>query len=63
MIVNIRSRFQKSSDNMEMIKLYSMDDYLNLPLNSWRIPQPPDNEKRPSVWDLGKNQQEGQAVG
>ncbi|PSN54972.1 5-formyltetrahydrofolate cyclo-ligase [Blattella germanica] len=39
---------------MEMIKLSSLEDYENLPVNKWNIKQPPDDEERVSVFDEGK---------
>lgn len=32
--------------NMDMIRLYSWEDYETLPETSWKIKQPPDDEKR-----------------
>ena len=37
---------------MEMIKLESLSDYENLPLNAWNIRQPKDDEVRESVFNL-----------
>lgn len=39
---------------MEMIRLDSLDDYNNLPVNKWNIKQPADREVRDSVFDAGK---------
>jgi hypothetical protein len=42
---------------MEMIKLYSLDDYDNLPVNKWYIKQPRDDDnERVSVFDTGQEQ-------
>ncbi|KAI9017479.1 5-formyltetrahydrofolate cyclo-ligase [Gaertneriomyces semiglobifer] len=38
-------------DNMEMVKLRSWHDYETLPLNKWKIPEPPLNEKRETALD------------
>ncbi|XP_069671642.1 5-formyltetrahydrofolate cyclo-ligase-like [Periplaneta americana] len=46
-------RFRAGSSEMEMIKLCSLDDYANLPVNKWNIKQPLDDEERVSVFDTG----------
>ena len=38
---------------MEMIRLYSWDDYVNLPETSWKIKQPRDDEVRENALDTG----------
>jgi hypothetical protein len=43
---------------MEMIKLHSLDDYANLPVNKWNIKQPPDDDnERISIFDTGQELQ------
>jgi hypothetical protein len=50
-------RFRDGTSEMEMIKLYSLDDYDNLPVNKWNIKQPPDDDnERVSVFDTGQEQ-------
>ena len=40
--------------NMDMVELYSLNDYDNLPETSWHIKQPPDEEKdRENAIDTG----------
>ncbi|KAJ9598109.1 hypothetical protein L9F63_026786 [Diploptera punctata] len=46
-------RFRSGSSEMEMIKLNSLEDYENLPVNNWNIKQPLDDEERVSVFDAG----------
>lgn len=46
-------RFRKGVAEMEMIKLHSLDDFQNMPVNKWNIKQPPDDEARESVFDTG----------
>ncbi|KAL3288285.1 hypothetical protein HHI36_002733 [Cryptolaemus montrouzieri] len=38
---------------MEMVKLYSMEDWENLPLTSWKIKQPKLKEQRENALDTG----------
>lgn len=40
--------------NMEMVKLYSMEDYNNLPLTKWNIKQPNLKENRENALEAGK---------
>lgn len=47
-------RFKMGAAEMEMIRLNSMDDFLNLPKNKWNIKQPAPSETRESVFDYGK---------
>ncbi|KDR08646.1 5-formyltetrahydrofolate cyclo-ligase-like [Zootermopsis nevadensis] len=45
-------RFCVGTSEMEMIKLHSLDDYDNLPMNKWNIKQPPDDDnERISIFD------------
>ncbi|XP_063221773.1 5-formyltetrahydrofolate cyclo-ligase isoform X2 [Bacillus rossius redtenbacheri] len=46
-------RFKKGFKEMEMVQLYSLEDYGNLPVNKFNIKQPADDEQRPSVFDAG----------
>nr|CAD7592107.1 unnamed protein product [Timema genevievae] len=45
-----RLRFRKGSSEMEMIRLFSMEDLNKLPVNKWNIRQPLDDEIRESVF-------------
>jgi hypothetical protein len=48
-------RFCAGTSEMEMIQLYSLDDYAHLPVNKWNIKQPPDNDnERISIFDTGQ---------
>ncbi|XP_064620596.1 5-formyltetrahydrofolate cyclo-ligase-like [Lineus longissimus] len=40
-------------DMMEMVRLHSMEDYQQLPETSWKIKQPPDEEKREDALETG----------
>lgn len=40
-------------DVMEMVQLYSIDDYDTLPLTKWNIKQPDIDEKRPNAMETG----------
>jgi 5-formyltetrahydrofolate cyclo-ligase len=42
-----------TGDVMEMVRLHSMDDYHQLPETSWKIKQPPDDEKRENALETG----------
>nr|CAD7567550.1 unnamed protein product [Timema californicum] len=46
-------RFRKGSSEMEMIRLFSMEDLNKLPVNKWNIRQPLDDEIRESVFEAG----------
>lgn len=39
---------------MEMVRLTSLTEYYNLPINKWNIKQPPDFKAIESVFDNGK---------
>lgn len=39
---------------MEMVKLFSMQDYENLPVTKWNIKQPSFNEPRENALETGK---------
>ncbi|TPX37029.1 hypothetical protein SmJEL517_g00825 [Synchytrium microbalum] len=40
---------QWTSDEMEMVRVNSWEDYQNLPLNKWNIPEPPHDSHRDKV--------------
>ena len=40
---------------MEMVRLYSMDDYDKLPETSWKIKQPADDEVREDALESGQD--------
>nr|CAD7202042.1 unnamed protein product [Timema douglasi] len=46
-------KFRKGSSEMEMIRLFSMEDLNKLPVNKWNIRQPLDDEIRESVFEAG----------
>ena len=46
-------RYFMGGNDMEMVLLRDMEDYINLPLTKWNIKQPRDDEKRPEALDQG----------
>lgn len=46
-------KYDTKSHLMEMVKLHSMDDFSTLPLTSWKIKQPADNDIREEALATG----------
>lgn len=42
-----------TKDEMRMVRVKSLDDYNNLPLNSWNIPEPKASDGRPDCFEEG----------
>ena len=45
-------RYFMGGNHMEMVRLYDMKDYENLPVTKWNIKQPKDDEQRPEALDV-----------
>uniref|UniRef100_T1JDZ7 5-formyltetrahydrofolate cyclo-ligase n=1 Tax=Strigamia maritima TaxID=126957 RepID=T1JDZ7_STRMM len=46
-------KYTVGSSVMEMVPLYSLDDFHNLPMTKWKIKQPSSEDKRPDALALG----------
>jgi len=46
-------RYFMGGNLMEMVRIYNLQDYENLPVTKWNIKQPSDEEKRPEALDEG----------
>jgi len=46
-------RYKQNGSEMDMVRLYSLQDLENLPRTKWNIPQPLESEERENALDTG----------